>query len=136
MSHAAQLLRKAHAAGVAVRLTPDGLKAFGSEAAVAPLVDELRAHKPELIDFIQQAHETTATLLTLAMQVCDSYGDGPEAREAMRRDCLATPIHLRQDLTEHLQSVTSSECPQTGGHPHGGTTTDAPMQGHLNGGAP
>lgn len=109
MSHAAQLLRKAHAVGVQVRLTPDGLKAFGDQAAIAPLVDELRAHKPELTAFIQQAHQTTATLLELAMQVCDAWADGEQAREAMRRDCLETPLHLRQDLIEHFQNQTKQK---------------------------
>ncbi|MFY7940014.1 MAG: hypothetical protein ACOVOX_03815, partial [Burkholderiaceae bacterium] len=85
MSHAAQLLRKAHAVGVQVRLTSEGLKAFGDQAAIAPLVAELRAHKPELMAFIADAHQTTATLLALAMRVCDAWGDDEQAREAMRR---------------------------------------------------
>jgi hypothetical protein len=104
MSAAAQLLRKAHAVGVQVRLTPEGLKAFGEQAAIAPLVAELRAHKPELMAFIADAHQTTATLLELAMKVCDAWGDDEQAREAMKRDCLDTPLHLRQDLIEHFQN--------------------------------
>lgn len=138
MSRAAQLLRKASAVGVEVRLTPEGLKAFGDQAAIAPLVAELRAHKPELMAFIADAHQTTATLLELAMQVCDAWDDGPEAREAMRRDCLDTPLHLRHDLIEHFQSVTTSGGTQTGtstgGHSDGCTHTGAPQSGPPTGG--
>ncbi|MFM2448835.1 MAG: hypothetical protein RIS44_1285 [Pseudomonadota bacterium] len=134
MSHAAQLLRKAHAVGVEVRMTPHGLKAYGEQTAIAPLVAELRAHKPELIDFISEAAKTTDRLLMLAMQVCDAWDDGPEAREAMRRDCLDTPLHLRQDLIAHFQSVTTSECPQTGDHTQVGPPAKEPMRVQPNGG--
>jgi hypothetical protein len=44
-------------------------------------------------------------LLEAAMRVCDRYGDGPEARADMERDCRATPPHLRADLLEHLRLV-------------------------------
>ena len=44
----------------------------------------------------------TARLTAKAMQICDKHGDGPEAREAMRRDILETPEHLKAELLEHL----------------------------------
>jgi hypothetical protein len=49
-----------------------------------------------------------AALLEAAMRVCDCYGDGPEAREQMRADVLATPPHLRQDLLDHFQGKPKS----------------------------
>lgn len=49
--------------------------------------------------------EATAELLDWAMRTCDRHGDGPEAREAMRRDCLATPVHLRADLLAHFKQT-------------------------------
>ena len=42
-------------------------------------------------------------LLAAAMRACDHWGDGPEAREQMRRECLETPPHLRADLLEHFR---------------------------------
>jgi hypothetical protein len=41
-------------------------------------------------------------LLRAAMHVCDLYGDGAQAREDMRADCLNTPPHLRADLLDHF----------------------------------
>lgn len=36
------------------------------------------------------------------MRACDHFGDGPTAREQMRRDCLATPPEMRQGLLDHF----------------------------------
>lgn len=44
-------------------------------------------------------------LLEAASKACDYWRDGPEAREQMRRDCLDTPEHLRQDLLQHFRKV-------------------------------
>jgi hypothetical protein len=41
-------------------------------------------------------------LLAAAMQACDHHGDGDDAREQMRRDCQATPLHLQADLLAHF----------------------------------
>lgn len=38
------------------------------------------------------------------MRACDAWGDGPEAREAMRRECMETPEHLRADLLAHFRA--------------------------------
>jgi len=46
-----------------------------------------------------------AALVAAAMNACDAWSDGPEAREAMRRQCLAMPEHLRPDLLEHLRQT-------------------------------
>jgi len=39
------------------------------------------------------------------MRACDAHGDGPEAREQMRLDCLETPPQLRADLLQHFRDV-------------------------------
>ena len=52
------------------------------------------------------AHRLTADLLKAAMRVCDRHGDGKAAREAMRRDCLDTPLHLQADLLDHFRKDT------------------------------
>ncbi len=49
------------------------------------------------------AQRTMKKLLAAAMRACDHWGDGPEAREQMRRECLETPPHLRADLLEHFR---------------------------------
>lgn len=46
---------------------------------------------------------SVSDLLAAAQRACDHWGDSPEARRAMRADCLSTPPHLRTDLIEHFQ---------------------------------
>lgn len=41
-------------------------------------------------------------LIAAAMRACDHHGDGPEAREQMRQDCINTPSHLQADLLAHF----------------------------------
>lgn len=41
-------------------------------------------------------------LIQAAMRACDLYGDGQDAREQMRQDCINTPHELRADLLEHF----------------------------------
>lgn len=45
----------------------------------------------------------TVRLLIAAMKVCDRYGDGEEAREDMREQCLELTPLLQADLLEHFQ---------------------------------
>jgi len=54
------------------------------------------------------ARRLSKELIAAAMLVCDYYGDNDSKREAMRRECLAVPSHLKPDLLEHLQSVMQS----------------------------
>ena len=51
---------------------------------------------------------TLAELLEAAMRACDHWQDGPAPRDAMRRDVLMTPDHLRADLMEHLTNTYAS----------------------------
>lgn len=73
-----------------------------SEKLTDALRGQVRAHKPELLQLVFQAEVDTADLLVAAMRVCDRHRDGPVARAQMRRDCLATPPHLRSDLLQHF----------------------------------
>ncbi len=90
--------------GIEPTLTPDET---GIEVPAGRLADTqraaIRAHKAELIACIQESARITVELLTAAMRACDHWGDGPEAREQMRQQCMEVPPHQRQDLLEHLQ---------------------------------
>mgnify|MGYP003358256026 CR=1 FL=1 len=44
-------------------------------------------------------------LLQAAMLACDYWGDGAEAREAMRQDCLAIPADKRLELAAYFQQM-------------------------------
>lgn len=81
--------------------------------AQEPRKDAEISHKPPELatiaqiaisqDFSQQTAELlTARLIAAAMRRCDEFGDGDAAREEMRADCLATPLHLQQDLLDHF----------------------------------
>ncbi len=51
------------------------------------------------------AHRLMKELIAAAMKACDHHHDGPDARQQMRADCLATPQHLRGDLLDHFQQT-------------------------------
>lgn len=100
----------------AIRKTANVVRLMANPANVA-----IPANKPEIEPVIvsqlaklaalaisHDANETekalvTTRLLIAAMQVCDHHGDNKAAREAMRRDCLATPDDLKPDLLECLR---------------------------------
>ncbi len=109
------LCRRAHGAGVT--LTAEGERLLASPAG--RLSDELRteikAHKPELVQFLLDAHATTTALIEAAMRACDHHGDGEQARLEMRRDCLNTPPHLQQDLLDHFDKTYGSRSPAARG---------------------
>lgn len=48
------------------------------------------------------AHRLAKELIAAAMRRCDQFNDSDQARAQMRRDCLATPAHLHQDLLDHF----------------------------------
>ena len=99
---AAMLYRRAIESGVNLRLVEGKVKATGSNEALAELVPQLREHKPELIQFLTDAHDTSARLVAAAMKVCDQHNDNAAAREEMRLDCQNTPVHLRAELLGHF----------------------------------
>lgn len=49
------------------------------------------------------AEHLMSELLTAAMRCCDSHGDGSDAREEMRRQCMEMPPSLRGDLLLFLR---------------------------------
>ncbi|MDR6535592.1 hypothetical protein [Variovorax soli] len=63
----------------------------------------LRANKSAIVALLKEERQVTADLLAAAMRVCDRHDDGEEAREEMRRDCLALHIVLQRDLLEHFR---------------------------------
>jgi len=103
---AAAILAELLDCGITPAVTPDGR---GIEVPAKRLTDAQRAavlaHKPELIACIQESARITSELLTAAMHACNHWGDGPAAREQMRRDCLNTPPHLRADLLAHFRTT-------------------------------
>ena len=101
------LIRAALDAGVELRFVDGQLRCTGRAAALRTWAPRLRARKPELTKFLTEARETTTTLFEAAMRACDHHGDGPAAREEMRRQCLETPPHLHADLTDHFQKTYS-----------------------------
>ena len=121
----ATLIRKAHDAGVSLTLNGEKIKVRGKTSAVLALTPELREHKADLLRWLQDAADKvrqvsqpgtpeeaallTFRLLNAAMHVCDSYGDGEAAREAMRQQCLETPEHLQADLLETLRFIRKPE---------------------------
>lgn len=109
---AADVVQDLHRAGMA--LTTDGSKltVTRSDRLTPPLRDAIRAHKRELIELVEAAQRTTARLLMhVAMLRCDQLRDSDKAREAMREDVLATPLHLRPDLLDHFTQVTKGAQP-------------------------
>lgn len=94
--------RRLYDAGITLSSDGDRLLAAPADC----LTDELRAlireHKAALLRLLEDANDITEALLAWAMRTCDRHGDGLAAREAMRRECLATPPHLRADLLDHF----------------------------------
>ena len=74
------------------RLTPDQRQA-------------VLEHKKELIEYLVESSRLTARLMAAAMRRCDQFNDSETARQAMRQDILATPLHLRQDLLDYFKDV-------------------------------
>ena len=104
---AVQILRAAHTAGLTVSLakTPGNLFVHPVEHLTPELRAMLIEFKEETVSFLHDASQTTAALIEAAMLASDHFGDGPEAREQMRLECLDTPAHLKADLLAHFKSA-------------------------------
>lgn len=48
-------------------------------------------------------------LIAAAMRACDHHGDGPEARDQMGADCIATPTQKQADLLAHFIQTYEAE---------------------------
>ena len=90
-------------AGILVRLAPDGVNLAVPAGRLTPgQRDLVLTHKPALIALLVAAHDTTLLLIKAAMKVCDRHGDGEQARQEMRQQCLELPPHLQADLLDHF----------------------------------
>ncbi len=95
--------------GVNLRLTADGQNLTAPAGKLTPAQREtVLTHKAALLQFLQDVQGTTITLLQAAMLRSDQWGDGETAREAMRADCLNTPVHLQADLLAYFNRVTKT----------------------------
>lgn len=98
-----------HEAAIEARLVANQAKAAGPEKEVAhPLATLAVSHQSDTY-----TDPAVAELLEAAMRVCDAWDDGPDAREQMRQDVLATPPYLRVELLEHLDGsarTTAANC--------------------------
>lgn len=92
--------------GIELECTPDGKSLTVPAGALTPAQRaQVLTHKAELIRLVQESSRLTHQLLLAAMRACDHHGDGPEAREQMRQDCLNTPPHLRADLLDYFRKT-------------------------------
>jgi len=103
---ASAILADLLASGIELECTPDG-KSLTVPAGV--LTEQQRAqvlaHKADLIRLVQESSRIIHQLLLAAMRAFDHHGDGSEAREQMRQDCLQTPPHLRADLLDYFRQT-------------------------------
>lgn len=104
-----QLCRVLYDAGITVRADGADLVLKPASAITPEVRETVVAHKPELLDFLHEAHATTEALLDLAARACDHWGDSPAARQQMRQEIEDTPAHLRADLLDHLRSAYPKE---------------------------
>ncbi len=51
------------------------------------------------------AHRQMKELIESAMRACDHFNDNEAAREQMRQDCLAVPVHQCADLLDHFSQT-------------------------------
>ncbi|WP_423459404.1 hypothetical protein [Ottowia sp. VDI28] len=97
------LLRNLHEARLTVHVRDGRLLVQPAELLTDDHRAAIRAHKPELLEYLAEVEQVTAQLLETAMRCCDYHGDGDKAREEMRRQCTEIPCHLRPELLRQLQ---------------------------------
>ena len=103
------IIKELWEAGICIRLANDGVNLSVPAGRLnADLRALILANKSDIVEFLQEVDATTNALMEAAMRVCDHHIDNETKREAMRRECLAVPSHLKPDLLEHLQSVTQA----------------------------
>lgn len=85
--------RLAELAGAGDRALPPGEPPISKLAGLADIAESI------------DARQLAADLLHAAMQVCDRHGDNEAARQEMREQCLALPLHLQADLLQHFKGT-------------------------------
>ena len=109
MSDPTTLIRRALDAGLELRFVDGQIKLVGKRAAVAKWAPRLRPHRQAVLDCVTESSRLTARLMAAAMRRCDDFNDSEAARQAMRQDVLATPLHLRQDLLDHFKQIAKDQ---------------------------
>jgi TubC N-terminal docking domain len=77
------ICRMVYEAGMTLRLRDDNLVLTPASRLTPDLRALLLEHKFAVIQFLEQAHATTAAVVQAAMRVCDLYADGLDARADM-----------------------------------------------------
>jgi hypothetical protein len=97
------ILSELWAADIDLQLADDGVNLVATGTPLTPAQRHaIVQNKPALVQFLTEAQATTTALIEAASRACDHHGDGEAARQQMRDDCLAVPVHLRADLLEHF----------------------------------
>ncbi|WP_027995409.1 hypothetical protein [Simplicispira psychrophila] len=105
------LYKDLHRAGVVLSVDGDGLVVGRADRLTDAMRADIRQHKAALIQLLLDSSRTTHRLLAAAMRRCDHFNDGEVAREQMRLDVLATPLHLRQDLLDYFNEINQKDRP-------------------------
>ena len=107
---AASILEVLWAQGFSVSLVDNDRLAVSPASTLHDTQRELlRANKAEIVALLRDAKATTDALVKAAMRACDHWGDTTAARQEMRRECLATPLHLQADLLNHFKKTYSQK---------------------------
>lgn len=107
----AALLRDLHEARLTVQVSDGRLLIQPAERLTDDHRAAIRAHKPELLEYLAEVERVTAQLLTAAVRCCDYHGDSDKAREQMRLECLEIPPDQRADLLAYFQKQYGSRNP-------------------------
>ena len=100
---AASILELLWAQGFTVSLVGNDRLAVSPSSTLHDTQRELlRANKAEIVTLLRDAKATTDALIKAAMLACDQWGDSPADRADMKRECIATPLHLQADLLNHF----------------------------------
>lgn len=102
---AAALLRRANEAGVVVRVVDGKVKARGNPDAISRFVPELRAHRAELMELLDDTRESWMRLIAAATRACDFHGDDASSRERMFSECAELSPKLWDELRQHFEEA-------------------------------
>lgn len=101
----AELCRLAYAAGLELGVQGDLLMVGPRELIEPEMRALLKAHKPDLMQYLAEAEQTAEELATAALAVCTHWNDTEAARRQMLADCAAVPPHQRRELLDHLRGA-------------------------------
>ena len=103
---AKSILEVLWAQGFSISLTDNDQLAVSPASTLHESQRELlRANKVEIVALLRDAKATTDALVKAAMLACDHFNDSPADRADMKRECIATPLHLQADLLNHFKKT-------------------------------